>query len=185
MLTSSAQVSEWNIQAFNVLDGGALIHRVKWPRKATYGEIVRRYVHYVQEHYGYSGIIFDGYEQGPSIKDHEHQTRLGKTCADIQVGEFMEAHPNQQIFLSNKSNKSQFILLLSQYLEADGQIVHISAGDADTMIVTHVLRYASQGKVVNVVTDDTDILVLLMYHWKEAMADVYFLSEVKKKISKL
>ena len=35
---------------------------------------------------------------------------------------------------------------------------------------------------VNEVTDDTDVLVLLMYHWKQNMADVYFLSEVKKNI---
>ena len=33
---------------------------------------------------------------------------------------------------------------------------------------------------MNVVADDTDVLILLMYHWKESMADVYFISEPKK-----
>ena len=33
---------------------------------------------------------------------------------------------------------------------------------------------------VNVVVDDADVLILLMHHWKEIMADVYFLSEPKK-----
>jgi len=39
--------------------------------------------------------------------------------------------------------------------------------------------------VVNVVTEDTDILVLLMHHWKDGMADVYFRSESNKKQSKI
>ena len=52
----------------------------------------------------------------------------------------MQAHHNQQIFLSNESNKSQFISLLSKHLETDGNIVHIADGDADTMIVTYALQ---------------------------------------------
>ena len=44
----------------------------------------------------------------------------------------------------------------------------------------HYNNYAGKESDVNVVTDDTDVLVLLMYHWKQNMADVYFLSEVKK-----
>jgi hypothetical protein len=39
---------------------------------------------------------------------------------------------------------------------------------------------AMEGKTVNVVADDTDVLILLMHHWTESMADVYFLSEPKK-----
>ena len=48
------------------------------------------------------------------------------------------------------------------------------------MIVAHALEMAKNGKVVNVVADDTDILILLMYHWRETMGDVYFLSEPKR-----
>ena len=65
-------------------------------------------------------------------------------------------------------------------MEADGNIVHIADGDADVIIVTCALQYAHQESDVNVVADDTDVLVLLMYHWKQNMADIYFLSEVKK-----
>ena len=134
----------------------------------------------MHQHYGPSCIVFDGYKQSPSVKkDHEHQRRHKKTCADIRLGEFMRAHHNQQIFLSNEYNKSQFISLLSKYLEAYENIVHIADGDADIMI-TCALQYACQESDVNVVADDTDVLVLLMYHWKQNMADIYFLLEVKK-----
>ena len=47
------------------------------------------------------------------------------------------------------------------------------------MIVERALHYASEGNVVTVVADDTDVLVLLMYHWNESMSDVYFRSETK------
>ena len=82
------------------------------------------------------------------------------------------------MFLSNENNKLQFINLLSTYyLQADGRSVQNSSGDVDTMIVAHPLQYAVQGHEVNVVAEDIDVLVLLMYHWKHNMANIYFLSE--------
>ena len=42
------------------------------------------------------------------------------------------------------------------------------------MITQCALQYA--------VVDDTDVLVLLMYHWKQNMADIYFFSEAGKKL---
>ena len=163
-LTNDVQSSERNSQICNALDGGALIHRIKWPKKATYRDVANIYVQYVQQHYGHSCIVFDGYMQGASIKDHEHQRRVIKTCAEIQLGEGMQAHNKQKVFLSNENNKLQFINFLSKYLQADGHSVQNSSGDADTMIVAHAMQYAVQGHKVNVVADDTDVLVLLMYH---------------------
>ena len=53
---------------------------------------------------GRSALFFYGYQQGPSIKDHEHQRRIGKTCADIQLKKSLKAHNNQEAFLSNERN---------------------------------------------------------------------------------
>ena len=43
----------------------------------SYQEVAKQYVSYVRGKYGESCVVFDGYEQGPSIKDHEH-LRCGK-----------------------------------------------------------------------------------------------------------
>ena len=137
---------------------------------------------YVCTKYGESCIVFDDYGQGPSIKDHEHQLRIGKTCADIQLNENMEAHNNQQAFLLNKKNKTQFIALLSHYLKANAQVIHNSPEDADTMIVSCALQFATHGNDIIVVADGTDILVLLIYHWNPSMTNVYFQSDAQKKI---
>ena len=39
VLMSNVQPSERNTQIYHVLDGGALVHRVKWLKGATYREI--------------------------------------------------------------------------------------------------------------------------------------------------
>ena len=179
-LTNSVQPSERSMQTMHVLDGGGLLHRVKWAKKATYKNVAKQYVRYVRSKYRQIAIVFYGYQQGPSIKDHEHQRRIGKICADIQLKESLKARNNQEAFLSNERNKSQFIVLLTQYLKEDGQIVHNSTGDADTMIIKCALRFAIRRNEVNVVADDTDVLILLIYHWKPSMADIYFHSEAKK-----
>ena len=132
-----------NVQAMHVLHGGALIHRVKWQKKATYRDITMQYVNYVSTRYDKCCIVFHGYEQGPSIKDHEHQRRVG-TCADIQLSESTKAQSDQHTFLSIEKNKCQFITLLSQSFEADGPIVHNSTRDTDTLIVECALQFARQ-----------------------------------------
>ena len=138
-------------------------------------------MYYIRARYGGSScIVFDGYGYGPSIKDHEHQRRIKKTCADIHLNESMMAHSNQQVFFSNNKDKNQFVQLLSHYLRQDSQIVYNSTGDADTMIFKCALDFAAQGNEVTVVSDNTDILVLLIYHWKISMATVYFKTEAKK-----
>ena len=83
-LTNSVDSSEHNRQALYVLDGEALLHRVKWGKKMLYQEVSKQYVSYVRGKYGESCIVFDCYEQRPSIKDHEHLRRVKKVWADIQ-----------------------------------------------------------------------------------------------------
>ena len=92
----------------------------------TYKDIAIQYVCYVSGKYGGGCcIVFDGYEQGLSIKSDEHRRRHTKSCANVQVKEYLEACHSQQNFLSNETNKSQFIKLLSLYLEDDALKVKV------------------------------------------------------------
>ena len=66
--------NQLSVQTLQVIDGGALLHRIKWPKKGTYKKIVEQYVCYIRTKYGHSSyIVFDGYEGAPSTKGHEHQ----------------------------------------------------------------------------------------------------------------
>ena len=52
--------------------------------------------------------------------------------------------------------------------------------EADIEIVRCVVDAAKAGGRVNVVADDTDVAILLLYHWNEEMADVTFISKRSK-----
>ena len=57
-------------------------------------------------------------------------------------------------------------------------MVYQCKGDADTMIVSTSLQLAKDKDVpVVVVADDTDVAVMLLYHWNESMQDIYFHQE--------
>ncbi|KAG1671662.1 hypothetical protein GQR58_016344 [Nymphon striatum] len=138
LLTEKADVDP---NALHVHDGGALLHKVRWSTSVTYREVCDLYVNHIKSKYGIGTIVFDGYMDGPSTKDHEHTRRsLNKRrCADVQCD------------LSTKSG--------NKVIKCDE--------DADTEIVRCALYVAETGRKVNVVADDTDVALLLLYHWSE------------------
>ncbi|KAL9983208.1 hypothetical protein ACROYT_G005347 [Oculina patagonica] len=62
-----------------LLDGGALLHRIPWPRGETYDTICSRYLTYVINKYRSGTVVFDGYESGPSTKDRTHNVLIVQT----------------------------------------------------------------------------------------------------------
>lgn len=77
-----------------VVDGGALLHRVPWPRGATYESIARLYVEYVCRKYGTATVVFDGYADGPSTKDCTHQRRTSGHAPTINFDASMVCRRN-------------------------------------------------------------------------------------------
>ena len=60
----------------HVIDVGSLLHRVPWQLGTRDGEIAKHYADFAIRHYGPATTVeFDGYEEGPSIKDNTHQRR--------------------------------------------------------------------------------------------------------------
>ena len=60
-----------------IRDGGALLHRIPWPRGSTYDSVCLLYVRYVTQRYGRCAIVFDGSKDEPSTKDATHLRRTG------------------------------------------------------------------------------------------------------------
>ena len=58
-----------------VIDGGALLHKVKWLPGSDMQNILNQYSKYISEKYRNCCVVFDGYDNGPYIKDHEHKGR--------------------------------------------------------------------------------------------------------------
>ena len=161
-----------------VVDGGALLHRVRWLKDSTFNALAQLYVSYVRRHYGSAHVIFDGYKYA-STKSNEHIRRTAdKKCPNIEVTSINSVPITQDRFLSNEHNKAQFIDLTSESLRKDGQHVTNCDGDADTEIVeTAINLSASTRNPIVVVADDTDIIVMLLYHWREEFQEVVFFQE--------
>ena len=63
-LTKHAIAEDSAMRGMFVLDGGSLLHKVKWPKVGTY-HVVMCYVRYVRSHFGSKAmIVFDGYNSG-------------------------------------------------------------------------------------------------------------------------
>jgi hypothetical protein len=168
----------------HVIDGGCLLHRVIWAETGTYADIAKLYVNFVRKHYGESCIIvFDGYNSGPSVKDQEH-VRRAKNCSPvIDLNESNPIYKNQSAFLMNARNKQSLVQLLSVYFQQQNYEVRHAENDADTVIVGCAIQLARQLIPVTVIADDTDVLVLLVYHFQSEMADIFMLSEITRQRS--
>ena len=73
--------------------------------------------------------------------------------------------------------------MLGRRLSEDGHTVHYAPDDTDILIVKSALEVAEQQQPVAVVAEDTDILVLLLYHVQPGIAEVYILSVCRARTS--
>ena len=165
-----------------VIDGGALLHRVRWIKDSTSNALAQLYVSYVRRHYGSAHVIFDGYKYA-TTKSNEHIRRTAdKKCQNIEISAINSVPTTQDRFLSNEHNKAQLIDLISNSLKNDGQHVTNCNGDANTQIVeTAINLSASTSTPIVVVADDIDIIVMLLYHWREEFQEVTFFQERAQK----
>ena len=146
-----------------VLDGGSLLHRLSWKRGDRHGAIAKSYADFTIRHYGKATIVFDGYGEGPSVKDNTHQRRGQCVHPVINFSTNTEFVGSREDFLSNPSNKQRFIDLVSFELLEKGCSVINSPGDADVDIVKAAAA-ASLQQTTTIIGEDTDLLILLLYY---------------------
>jgi len=74
----------------------------------------------------------------------------------------------KEVFLSNSANKQKFIFMLGECLMGDGFSVHHANDDADFLIVETAIELA-KAETVTVLGEDTDLLVLLLHHYRNEL----------------
>lgn len=175
--SNSAEIPSGDLQF--VLDGGALLQRIPWEKNATFYEVSMMYINYVLKRYGKCSIVFDGYSEELSTKVHTHLRRQkGKRSQNVLFQPQTVVVLSKADFLSNIKNKERFITYLSEMLKTSGCRVFHAVGDADLMIVQESVKSANKSTTV-VVGDDTDLLILLIHHSKNAPYDIFLCPEPK------
>lgn len=162
-----------------VLDGGSLLHRISWRQNETYDSIANSYADFTLKTYGKSIIVFDGYSSSPTIKDMTHRRRSTKTSRNVNLSPSMKFVGQKENFLANKNNKQAFISLVGDILKKSGCTVHIADGDADVDIVRAAVS-SSENATTTVIGEDTDLLILLLYHAKDSSFKLYYRSDIRR-----
>lgn len=149
---------------------------VNWLRNSTYEDITNQYVEFLKTKHRDSDIFvaFDGYNDPSSTKTHEHKRRKATSSADVNITDTsMRVTCTKKTFLRNTHNKTELIRSLREKSSNCGIQNEQSVGDADILTVKTALEKAEIHRTT-VVSDDTDILAMLMYHWKPTMKDIIF-----------
>ena len=143
-------------------------------------ELCKQYVNSVRSNFGQCAVLFDGYEAGPSAKDHEHCRRSVKNRGSVEFifNEEIKVKANREAFISNEKNKRRFIKKISKMLIADRQTVRNCKEGAGTEIVKCTIDFGKHCHV-NVVADDTYVALLLLFHWTPILHEIIFTSKKK------
>lgn len=152
-----------------ICDGGALVNRVKWPRKCKISQVLNNYVTYIDNilekkasKYNKVTIVFDGYLE-KSTKDHTHKQRYPVASMEMVLRVDSDLQCDKDIFLSNPINKQNFIDLLSQHLVSKGMNTIKCKKDADVTIVNCAITKAMNKNAI-IIGDDTDLLILAVHY---------------------
>ena len=164
-----------------VLDGGALLHRVVWPSvgSVTFGDLCGLYCDYVTRKYSRPTVVFDGYSNKSSTKQVTQQRRSsGKVGSTVTFTRDMKVTQNKAMFLANTKNKERLLAMISDSLRQCQCVTYHADGDADFLIVKTAIQCAENSTTV-LVGDDTDLLVLFLFHSTVSTKDLYFIPEPK------
>ena len=109
------------------------------------------------------------------------QMSIIRRIADKKCPNINSVPTTQDRFLSNGHNKAQFIDLISESLRKYGQ--HVTNCNDTQILETAINLSASTRNPIVIAADDTYIIVMLLYHWKEEFQEVVFFQERTQKLS--
>lgn len=121
--------------------------------------ISESYVQYVERYYGKQvTIVFDGYQQGLSTKDPTHQRHKTKGVRPmVKLQRKAVMSHKKDVFLSNDTNKQNFILKLGEMLPQNGYSVNHTSADANFLIVKTAVEFTQSCDIVVVESEMTQI----------------------------
>lgn len=145
-----------------IIDGGMLLHKFMWPVNNTFASIAAGYVSFIKNNYGERvTIVFDGYSSISTKSSEQDRRKQKKGCIDYQFTPEMVPQISQEVFLSSSKNKTQFIKMLLENFDRHNINWKQSEDDADLMIVETAIDQSRTDSKVAIVSEDTDVLVLL------------------------
>lgn len=133
--------------------------------------------------YGKSAhVIFNQCDTGPSIMDEKNR-RNKNFGSEISFTGATPLNTKKQEFLSNTKNRNDFIDILSEKLAETGLSVAKTTGDANILIAKRAVSMSAE-KMVVVVGEEANLLVLMCFYANEENCGLYLKSCKKVKSTK-
>lgn len=104
-------------------------------------------------------VLFDVYATRPTKSQEQKRQYTLRRWADINLTWNTSIHVKQKYFLSNTTNKSQFISLLRTKLDENGIQILQATDAADVLIVKTTVELSSRSSAI--IGEDVDYAVLL------------------------
>ena len=151
-----------------IIDASQLLYHIVWPFRGHVSDIVESIKRRLSPVPGEKILVFDKYHD-LSAKDHERVRRagIGSTKYNLTVNTQL---PNREAIMRNKHSKLVLSHVMSTYSfggnvtvesHSDGIFKH---DEADITMISHFLLAADSGtKCIRILSDDTDVFVLLIY----------------------
>ena len=166
VLKEKPVISHELLDSVSILDGGALLHRVRWPKDCTFNDVCWMYFSKIRQ-FDNPVVIFDGYGK-VSTKHQEHLRRNPVPKSSfVNISRENIIPFRQDEYFSSVDNKIAFIEHLMLFLASKNIIARSCSGDADCDIVKEAMNHALKNKKTVVVSDDTDGAVLFLHHWRK------------------
>jgi hypothetical protein len=153
-----------------IVDVSQLFYRIVWPHGGSPSDLIAS-IHGRLSHYPDGTekiIVFDKYED-ISAKDHERIRQAGEVIIDYELS-ITSPLPKRDAILKSKNNKRSLASVLCTFNVGENVTMDTRDDDAfghdeaDITMISYVLQAANSGKgVICVLSDDTDMFVLLVY----------------------
>ena len=153
-----------------IIDVSQLFYHIAWPHGGVPADLIASIKGRLSRYPNDSDkiVVFDKY-QGVSAKDHERKRRAGEVVIDYELS-ITCSLPKRDAILKSKNNKQSLASVLSTFSVGENVIMEtkddgaFSHDEADVTMVSYVTQVANYGKnVIRVLSDDTDVFVLLVY----------------------
>ena len=164
-----------------IVDGGWLLQQVPWKIGDTCDSICDSYVSFITRRCTSPTVIFDGYSAGQTTKDATHNRWCkGSQHQVIDFSLGIKLQKKKEEFLSSTQNKQRIIRYIGEKLRAKRfEVVH-TKDDADYLIVKTAITKAENSETI-VLGNNTDLLILLLYHLPPNAKRIYFESSMNAK----
>ena len=150
-----------------LIDGNESLYHCQWPKKATMKVFVKNFVTMFNRPYEVI-VVFDQYDEY-SIKSHERQRRAkGQSHRNYVLTDNTILPPKEWIMNSNENKTSLIRYIcatdsLPSGLTLVGEDSIFEHEEADVKLISYLLHASPHKKHIQVLADDTDIFVLLVY----------------------